>query len=279
MELPELTVLSRQMSKEIAGRRISEVEVVNPKCLNMPLEEFREGLVGKIVESVKSRGKWLFFKLSAGGSPSSAYDLLLFNPGMGADVIRFGPDDEFPRKYHIKLGLDDQSGFTVRVWWFCYLHLVSSSRLIEHRLVGRLGVSPLDEAFTLPYFRELLEKRRGRIKNFLVDQKKIAGIGNVYIQDILFNSKLHPNRLIPTLNEAEIEALYRSMRSVLQKSIDLSGLAYERDFFGNKGGFGADQFKIAYKPGQPCPACQTTIEKIKTGSTSSFICPKCQKLP
>jgi len=267
------------MSKEIAGRRISEVEVVNPKCLNMPLEEFRKGLVGKIVESVKSRGKWLFFKLSAGGSPSSAYDLLLFNPGMGADVIRFGPDEALPQKYHIKLGMDDQSGFTVRVWWFCYLHLVSSSRLIEHRLVGRLGVSPLDEVFTLPYFRELLEKRRGRIKNFIVDQKKIAGIGNVYIQDILFNSRVHPNRLIPTLNEAEIEALYRSMRSVLQKSIDLSGLAYERDFFGNKGGFGADQFKIAYKPGQPCPACQTTIEKIKTGSTSSFICPKCQKLP
>lgn len=278
MELPELTVLSRQMSKEIAGRRISEVEVVNPKCLNMPLEEFRKGLVGKIVESVKSRGKWLFFKLSAGDPHSPTYDLLLFNPGMGADVIRFGPDDEFPRKYHIKLGLDDQSGFTVRVWWFCYLHLISSSRLIEHRLVGRLGVSPLDEAFTLPYFRELLEKRRGRIKNFLVDQKKIAGIGNVYIQDILFNSRLHPNRLIPTLNEAEIETLYRSIRSVLQKSIDLSGLAYERDFFGNKGGFGADQFKIAYKLGQPCPACQTTIEKIKTGSTSSFICPKCQKM-
>ncbi len=278
MELPELTILSKQMSKEITGRKISEVEVVNPKCLNMPLEEFRKCLVGKIVESVKSRGKWLFFKLSAGGSPSPTYDLLLFNPGMGADVIRFGPDEALPQKYHIKLGMDDQSGFTVRVWWFCYLHLVSSSRLIEHRLVGRLGVSPLDEAFTLPYFRELLEKRRGRIKNFLVDQKKIAGIGNVYIQDILFNSKLHPNRLIPTLNEAEIEALYHSIRSVLQKSIDLSGLAYERDFFGNKGNFGADQFKIAYKPGQPCPACQTTIEKIKTGSTSSFICPKCQKL-
>jgi formamidopyrimidine-DNA glycosylase len=210
---------------------------------------------------------------------SSAFNLLLFNPGMGADVIHFGPDEGLPEKYHIKIRFDNRSGFTVRVWWFCYLHLVSSRKLKEHRLVGRLGKSPLDEEFTLPYFSKLLENRKGGIKNFLVDQKNIAGIGNVYIQDILFNSRLHPKRRISTMNDEEIEALYHSMRSVLQESIALGGLAYEKNFFGNNGGFGADHFKIGYKPGQPCPICQTPIEKIKTGSTSSFICPKCQKQP
>ncbi|UCD96756.1 MAG: Fpg/Nei family DNA glycosylase [Candidatus Bathyarchaeota archaeon] len=279
MELPELTVLSQQMTKELVGRRVVEVEVANPKCLNMPLNEFRNGLVGRAVESVKNRGKWLLINLGAGTSSSSVFDLLLFNPGMGADVIRFGPDEGLQEKHHIKIGFDDRSGFTVRVWWFCYLHLVSSSKLKEHRFVGHLGKSPLDEEFTLPYFRALLEKRKGRIKNFLVDQKNVAGIGNVYIQDILFNSKLHPTRRISTMNAKEIEALYHSMRSVLQESIAMGGLAYERNFFGDKGGFGADQFKIAYKLGRSCPICQTPIEKIKTGATSSFICPKCQKQP
>jgi formamidopyrimidine-DNA glycosylase len=279
LELPELIVLSRQMAEAILGRRVLEVEVANPKCLNMPFEDFRKGLVGKTVESVKSRGKWLFINLVDGTSSSSAFDLLLFNPGMGADVIRFEPDEGLPAKYHIKIKFDDQSGFTVRVWWFCYLHLTSSSKLSEHRLVGHLGKSPLDEEFTLPYFRELLGKRKGGIKNFLVDQKNVAGIGNVYIQDILFNSRLHPKRRISAMNDEEIEALYHSVRAVLQESIALGGLAYEKNFFGKKGGFGADQFKVGYKLGQPCPVCQTVIEKIKTGSTSSFICPKCQKQP
>jgi len=72
--------------------------------------------------------------------------------------------------------------------------------------------------------------------------------------------------------------LYKSMKSGLNDSIRLGGLAYERDFYGDKGRYGADQFKIAYKLGKPCPICRTTIQKVKTGSTSSFICPKCQPL-
>jgi len=76
----------------------------------------------------------------------------------------------------------------------------------------------------------------------------------------------------------KIDTLHKSIKSVMNESIKLGGLAYEKDFYGNKGGYGAKQFKIAYKPGKPCPTCQTNIQKIKTGSTSSFICPNCQPL-
>ncbi len=271
MELPELTVLSAQMEKEIAGKRIREVEVVNPKCLNMPLEKFKKAIVGKTIESVENRGKWLFIRLNS-------KHFLLFNPGMGADVIHFKPSDTLPDKHQIKVTLQDGTGFTIRVWWFCYLHLVEQDKLGEHKLTGRLGVSPLDQEFTLGYFKQLLGKNRGNIKSFLLDQKRVAGIGNVYIQDPLFEARIHPKRTIQSLTEKEIEAFYKSIRLVLKKSIILGGLAYERDFYGNKGGYGKDQYRVAYKPGQPCPACQTTVQKIKTGSTSSFICPKCQKL-
>ena len=266
-----MTVLSRQMAKEIVGKRISEVEVANPKCLNMPLEQFQKTVVGKATRSVENRGKWLFIKLDSD-------HVLLFNPGMGADVIHFKPGIKLPEKYQIKFILDDKSGFTIRVWWFCYLHLVHANKLGEHKLTARLGVTPLDKRFTLDYFKQLLNKKRGNIKTFLLDQKNLAGIGNVYIQDILFDARLHPNRIISSLTNTEIEALYKSIGSVLNESIELGGLAYEKDFYGNKGGYGVKQFKIAYKPGQPCPTCQTTIQKIKTGSTSSFICPNCQPL-
>lgn len=271
MELPELTILSRQMQKELVGKRISKAEIANPKCLNMPYEKFRKTVVGKTIRSVESRGKWLFIKLDLG-------HFLLFNPGMGVDVIHFKLDDKLPEKYHIKFTLDDKTGFTIRVWWFCYLHLMSENKLGEHKLTAKLGITPLDKRFTLDCFRQLLNKKRGYIKSFLLDQKNIAGIGNVYIQDILFNAKLHPKRKIPSLTNNEIETLYKSIKSVLKESIELCGLSYEKDFYGNKGGYGKQQFKIAYKPGKPCPTCQTTIQKIKTGSTSNFICPSCQPL-
>jgi formamidopyrimidine-DNA glycosylase len=258
------------MEKEIAGKKISEVEVSNPKCLNMPLEQFRKAVVGKTIESIRNRGKWLFIKLD------SKY--LLFNPGMGADTIRFRPKDRLPEKYQVKVTLQDGTGFTIRVWWFCYLHLVQQDKLGEHKLAGKLGLSPLDEGFTLSHFKQLLGKNRGNIKSFLLDQKNIAGIGNVYVQDPLFEARIHPKRKIQSLTEKEIEALYRSMRSVLEESIKLGGLAYEKDFYGKFGNYGKNQYRIAYKPGQPCPSCQTVIEKVKIGSTSSFICPRCQSL-
>jgi len=270
MELPELTILSRQMRKEIVGKRVSEVEVANPKCLNMPFEQFQKTVVGETIKSVESKGKWLFVELDS--------HRLLFNPGMGSDVIHFKPGDKLPEKYQIKFTLDDGVGFTIRVWWFCYLHLLPEKKLGEHKLTAKLGITPLDKRFTLDYFKQMLSKKRGNIKSFLLDQKNVAGIGNVYIQDILFNAELHPKRKIPSLTNTEIDALYKSIKSVLNESIELGGLAYERDFYGKKGGYGKQKFKIAYKPGKPCPTCQTTIQKIKTGSTSSFICPNCQPL-
>jgi formamidopyrimidine-DNA glycosylase len=271
MELPELFVLSQQMNKELAGKRISSVEVANPKCLNMPYEQFTKTIVGKTVKAVESKGKWLFIKLGSD-------HMLLFNLGMGADVIHFKAGDKLPEKFNIKFTLNDKSGFTIRVWWFCYLHLMAADKVGEHKLAGKLGMSPLDKQFTLDYFKKMLKGKKGNIKAFLLDQKNIAGIGNVYIQDTLFGAKLHPQRAISSLSDKEIKALFKSVQAVLKESIKLSGLAYEKDFYGNKGKYGSDQFKIGYKEGKPCPVCGTIIQKIKTGSTSTFICPKCQTL-
>jgi len=231
MELPEITILAGQMGAELVGKRISEVEVSNEKCLNMPLGRFREIIVGKKVASVKPRGKWVFIGLEPGY-------VLLFNTGMGADVVHFGAGDDLPEKYQIRVALDDGSGFTVRVWWFCYLHLVPTDELSDHRMTAGMGLSPLDEGFTLEHFRGLLAGRRGGIKGFLMNQRNVAGIGNVYIQDILFGAGLHPLRKIDTLTEEEIVALYGSMRDFLTESIGMGGLAYEGTSTGGPGATG-----------------------------------------
>lgn len=268
--MPEIVVLSTQIRREVLKKEIAAAEVFQPKNLNVPVEEFIQKTVGHKIVSVKARGKWLFLELSA--------DLfLLINLGMGGDLLYFKSERDWPEKYKFKMGFTDGSGFTINFWWFGYIHLVDGEGLKDHKMTGKLGLSPLDEGFTSEYFRGLLKGRTARVKSFLLNQRRVAGIGNVYVQDILFKAGLHPSRKINTLTDVEVADLYTSMRDVLNRSIVMGGLAYEKDFYSNKGSFSGDEFLVGYKTGKPCPICSTPIEKIRTGSTASYICPKCQK--
>jgi len=270
-ELPDIAIIARQMNKETAGKRVADIEVKQPKNLNMPVQEFVKTAKGKTVNNVSSKGKWIFIKLDP------AYCMLI-NRGMNADVLYFTPNQTLPEKYQFKLTFTDKTGFTIQFQWFGYIHLVPEKNLNKHKLTARLGISPMGKEFTLEYFKKLLVNKKVGIKGFLIDQKNVAGIGNVYIQDILFKAKLHPNRKISTLSEKEINNLYNAIRDVLNRSIQLGGLAYEKDFYGQKGKLTINEFLVGYKTGKPCPTCETLIKKIKTGSTSSYICPKCQPL-
>jgi formamidopyrimidine-DNA glycosylase len=142
-------------------------------------------------------------------------------------------------------------------------------------MVGKLGPNALD--LSQEEFRGLLKGRRGAIKAFLSDQDRIAGIGNVYIQDPLFKARVHPLRSIQTLSDEEVAALWWAIRETLQASIDAGGAPFELNLYGQKGGWNAS-FLVGYREGKPCPVCGTPVEKIKTGSTSSYICPSCQPL-
>lgn len=270
-ELPEIAVIARQMNKEIAGKRIADIEARQPKNLDMPVKEFVKTAKGKTVNNVSSKGKWIFIKLDP------AYYMLI-NRGMNADLLYFTPNQKLPEKYQFKLTFTDKTGFTIQFQWFGYIHLVPEKNLNKHKLIAQLGISPIDKEFTLEHFKNLLANKKTGIKSFLIDQKNVAGIGNVYIQDILFKAKLHPNRKISTLSEKEINDLYNAIRDILNRSIQLGGLAYEKDFYGQKGKLTINEFLVGYKTGKPCPTCKTSIEKIKTGSTSSYICSKCQPL-
>ena len=270
-ELPELIILARQMNEALAGKSIAVVEVPQPKCLNIPVDDFTAGLVGKSVVSVENRGKWLFLRLMPA-------DYLLLNLGMGADLLYYAPGASLPDKYQLDVRLADGSGFTARFWWFGYVHLVPEDKLGEHKLTAGTGLSPLEPAFTEEYLAGLLRGRKMAVKTILMDQKNVAGIGNVYIQDTLFRARLHPLRPANSLTPDEVRALHQALRGVVEFSLSLNGAAYEKDFYGQKGGYGMEHLEVGYKEGQPCPACGTTIIKVKTGSTASYICPQCQAL-
>ena len=173
------------------------------------------------------------------------------------------------------LGFRDSSALTIAFSWFGYAHALKAADLGSHKMTASLGISPLDgRKFTYARFAALLDGRKGAIKPVLMDQSVIAGIGNVYIQDVLFKAKLHPARRIPDIAEQERKALFQAIRDNLRAATELGGLAYERDLHGRHGRF--KDFLVGYKEGQPCPECAATIQKVRTGSTAQFICPKCQ---
>jgi formamidopyrimidine-DNA glycosylase len=271
-ELPEITVLARQMNNELKDKQVAENESTQPKNLNMPVTSFSKIIKGKTVTNVSSKGKWIFIKLD------SDY-FLLINSGMNGDVLYFTSDKEPSEKYHFKLAFTDKTGFTITFQWIGHVHLVAEKDLDKHKLTAKLSIQPTDKEFTLERFKQILVNKKTIIKNFLLDQKNIAGIGNVYVQDTLFRARLHPNRKINTLTPQEITALYEAIKDTLNHAIKLGGLAYEKDFYGHHGKLTIDKFLVGYKIGKPCPNCGTTIMKTRTGTTASYVCPKCQKLP
>jgi formamidopyrimidine-DNA glycosylase len=265
-ESPEIKVLADQIDQALSGRRFTGVEVLQPKCLNLPTDVFTDRVVGQQIERAYPHGKWIIIVAAEG--------YLLVNLGMGGEVLLRPGRHDLPEKHRLVLDLGGGECLALNFWWFGYVHFVSD--LADHKMTAKLGPNAID--LTEDQFGELLKGRRGGIKSFLLNQKRIAGIGNVYVQDPLFKARVHPLRSITTLSDEEIIALWRAIQETLQESIALGGSAWEMDLYGEKGRWDDSFFLVAYREGQPCPTCGTAVEKIKTGSTSSYICPVCQTL-
>jgi len=255
------------MKKELVGKAIRDVEVKQPKSLNVSVRAFKTGLFGARILDVTCHGKWIFVETTKGW--------LLINLGMGGEILLV-TRKTLPGKWRTLFEFTDRTCLALNFWWFGYTHYVPANKLDKHAMTAKLGPNALD--LTARELSAMLEGRRGSVKSFLLDQSRIAGIGNAYVHDILFFAGLHPLRGTHTLAEDEIEALAAAIDKGLRPSTSRGGAFYELNLYGKPGGFKAKHIVIGYKEGKPCPVCRTTIEKIKTGSTSTFICPRCQPL-
>jgi formamidopyrimidine-DNA glycosylase len=277
-EFPEIYLRTQEIKANLVGRVIRDIDVLQPKSLNIPVDDFTAALSGAVILDAYQRGKWIFVETSQG--------YLLLNLGMGGEIL-LTSRAALPEKHRLvfyldgqsdKLepGADDQPCLSVNFWWFGYAHYAACGELEKHEMSAKLG--PNATEVSLEELKSMLAGNKSRLKNFLLDQTRLAGIGNAYIHDILFLAGLHPLRKIDTLSQQEIEALHAAIRKGLQISLDKGGAFYEVNLFGEKGGFAMEDILIGYREGQPCPTCAAPIQKIKTGGTSSFICPTCQPL-
>ncbi len=263
-ELPEIYSLAGQMDEAMGGGVINNVDVHQEKCLNVSLSDFTTSVVGASVSGVQPRGKWIFADLDNDRR-------LLLNLGMGAEV-RWGPQplDE----YQVRLEFSSGHHLCLKFWWFGHVHVTDRSRPGEHAMTADLGPDALSEDLTPDVFYDLVAGRRGQIKPLLQNQKFLAGIGNVYVQDILFEAGIHPQTRVPDIPAHKLRLLYDTMRSQLTRAVDLSGIAYERDLYGEPGR--VTDFLVAYRDGEDCPHCGTEIEKLRVGASSAYVCPACQ---
>lgn len=263
-ELPEIYLIAQQMQAALPGKTFANFEIIQPKCLNIEPEAFTTALNGASIQNVTYRGKWVFTETDRGW--------LLLCLGMGGEILLVDRTT-LPEKRRLIFDFSDNTCLAVNFWWFGYAHYAAN--LTDHKMTAKLGPNALD--LDAAGLRALFGGRRGTLKTILLDQDRIAGIGNFYVHDILFQARLHPLRPIQSLSEAEIDSLAESIHDRLTLSIQKGGFAYELDLHGKKGSFSMDDLLIGYKENQPCPVCGTAIQKIKTGSTSGFICPGCQK--
>lgn len=283
-ELPEVEIIRRQLKPNLVGKTIKEIEILEKKQFIGK----KEAVLEREITDVARYGKVLVFKLALPGKPANFLYLnihlkltgqLLYAPNLNNPVfsqkIPFTNTNKMPAKTtRIIIKFTDGSGL-----FFNDLRKFGWMKVADKPEIPK-GVDVLSSQFTLEYLTQTIKNSNKPIKILLMDQEKITGIGNIYANDALFLSKVHPLRKAKTLTNQEIKNLYQSIKKVIDEGIKHGGSSGADEAFvqinGTKGKH--QRFFLVYqKEGKSCPNCQTIIRRIKQNNRSSFYCPKCQK--
>jgi formamidopyrimidine-DNA glycosylase len=276
-ELPEAMTVARQMNEELVDKRIVAAHLGNCDSLirqgfvNRTPDAFAAALASRTIESVHAGGKWIFVRLD--------HDLyLLLALETGGKVLYHRSAAALPDRFHVRLDFAGGSFLTEQIVGWGWAKLVPEDELAAQRYPGRLGVSPVDpEAFTFEHFRAVLDEHgKQTVKLVLLLQEAVAGIGNGYLQDILFKARIHPKRKAGDLGDGEQKELHRAIADILSEAVRLGGREGERDLYDQPGGY--QPLLSTQSKGRPCPVCGTAIEKLALQGTASYVCPACQKL-
>jgi formamidopyrimidine-DNA glycosylase len=273
-ELPEVETIRLALEPHVVGRRFERVEIDDPRLVRPfePLAIAAE-LEGERVAALDRRGKYLIVRFESG----RVLLIHLRMTGSLRHVVRGTLADDPHRRAVVKL--DDGSDVTYRdVRRFGTWHLLEPEEVDEY-LQLRLGREPLDRGFTAKRLGERLEGRRAPLKAALLDQRTVAGLGNIYVDEALWRAQLHPLRTAGSLDADELARLTKAIREALRAGIARQGASL-RDYSTPDGGRGRmqDRFRVYGREGEPCPRCGTPIEKIRSAGRGTWYCPNCQRL-
>ncbi len=272
-ELPEVETVRRQLAPALVGATITEVAILDPRwCAPLAPEELRDVVIGRGVQALARRGKYLDWALDGEIH-------LLMHLRMTGTLLLDPPGD--PAHTRVEVTLDGTRRLRfVDPRRFGTGQLVIGEQALAAYYAARLGVEPFDDAFTPVLLRALARGRRGPIKSFLLDQHMIAGIGNIYADEALFRAGVHPLRPAGTLKPAQYGRLRDAIREVLSLGIDARGASIDdfRHLDGARGSF-QDRFLVHRREGEPCVVCGATIGKLVVGGRGTYVCVHCQPAP
>lgn len=265
-ELPEVETIKNELAPHVVGRQVTDIILLWEGIVKRPsVRDFLAGVVGQRIEGLNRQGKYLLFNLSSG-------EKLVMHMKMTGSLMLNSDDDRFARAI---IHLDDGNRITFRdPRKFGAMWLTDDAGSVT----GKLGPEPLEVDFTPEVLAERLRNRVAPIKAILVDQSFLAGVGNMYADESLFEAKIHPMRPGGSLSKSEIERLYRAIKRVLRAAIGNKG-ASVRNYIrpGGEPGTAHFEFKVAHGLGKNCPDCGTPIQRITVRNRGTYFCPKCQQ--
>ena len=267
-ELPEVTVISEDVEALAAGRKVLRAGVFRPDVTNVEPEEFERRLVGKKLLGTGRRGKITLLDF---GDVVGVIHLVI-----SGRVLRLRAWTEPDRINTAVLEFEGGLVLAFTRLWLGYFHLYEPGRVAEHPLISRLGPDPFSDDFTPEYLAKALN-RKASVKGLLLDQSIIAGLGNIYVDEVLFAAFVHPARKANTLSPGEIEAIHAATRDILGRAIELRGTTFDsyHDAFGETGKF-QHQLRVFTRAGEPCPRCGAEIVKSRVAGRGTYTCPACQ---
>ncbi|MBI3941653.1 MAG: DNA-formamidopyrimidine glycosylase [Chloroflexi bacterium] len=268
-ELPEVESIRRSLiAGGLPGKRITEVTVLWPRTLQIPdVDLFRASIQGETIAGIERRGKYIHFIFSGGLH-------LLAHMRMTGGLYLI-PDDT-PVHPHTRVIFHLDDGRDLR---FVDQRKFGRMALVENpdQILSSLGPEPLSPAFTVDQLANRLQHRSRAVKPLLLDQGTIAGLGNIYVDEILFQARIHPLRPADSLDPEEMQALYTAIRQVLGSAVDQGGTTFDTfaNAEGRPGNF-QEELLVFHQVGLPCPRCNTPIIRIVVAQRGTHLCPKCQ---
>jgi formamidopyrimidine-DNA glycosylase len=274
-ELPEVETVCRGLAVVLEGRRVARLDLHRPD-LRFPFPEgLSRAVEGRRITAVRRRAKYILIHLDDGA-------VVIAHLGMSGRMV-IGPADGLERGLHDHVVLVTDEGVAVRfndARRFGFLDLSHQDRLAEHPMLRLLGPEPLGNEFSGPVLAERLAGKVTPIKAALLDQRVVAGLGNIYVSESLYQAGLSPRRLAATVGGLRAERLAAAIRDVLERAIAAGGSSL-RDYVQASGelGYFQHQWAVYGKEGLPCPSCtcKTGISRIVQSNRSTFFCARRQR--
>ena len=271
-ELPEVETVKRGIAPIATGKKITSI-FAGKKDLRWPMPKSIEtDLKGVICRAPQRRGKYILI-------PLSNKQILLFHLGMSGSFRIYSNRPNFHKHDHFALGFENNEWIV-----FCdprrfgYIDVFSEELAISHRFLKKLGVEPLSSDFTPDYLVARTAGKNCTIKSFLLDQTKIAGIGNIYASEALFEARISPKRRAKTIKGKRADRLVTSIKTILLKAIEAGGTSLRNHIQpGGEIGYFVQSLKIYSRSGKPCLNCGSAVKELQQSGRTTFYCSLCQR--